>query len=160
MLRSIGKQSGKSVESAWVLVATGCIVAAGTQNNPSCWPGGVNVHSHLVHGSLGTCKSANQTASHLHHLHLRLPTTVPTWFQAKSHHGWISRCVSRKPCSRQWTVTSDRNSAKQMIKTGHSLVLKWNSVQPFLQGSVAEWLACWTQAQKGPGSNRSRDAVG
>ena len=22
-------------------------------------------------------------------------------------------------------------------------------------GSVAEWLACWTQAQKGPGSNRS-----
>jgi len=27
-------------------------------------------------------------------------------------------------------------------------------------GSVAEWLACWTQAQKGPGSNRRRDAVG
>ena len=26
---------------------------------------------------------------------------------------------------------------------------------------VAEWLACWTEAQKGPGcSNRSRDAVG
>ena len=24
----------------------------------------------------------------------------------------------------------------------------------------AEWLACWTQAQKGPGSNRSRDAIG
>jgi len=27
-------------------------------------------------------------------------------------------------------------------------------------GSVAEWLACWTQALKGSGSNRSRDAVG
>jgi len=27
-------------------------------------------------------------------------------------------------------------------------------------GSVAEWLACWAQAQKGPGSNRNRDAVG
>ena len=27
-------------------------------------------------------------------------------------------------------------------------------------GSVAEWLASWTQAQKGLGSNRSRDAVG
>jgi len=25
---------------------------------------------------------------------------------------------------------------------------------------VAEWLACWTQAQKGLGSNRSRDAAG
>jgi len=32
---------------------------------------------------------------------------------------------------------------------------------PWLHGgSVAEWLACWTQAQKGPGSNRSRDAAG
>ena len=27
-------------------------------------------------------------------------------------------------------------------------------------GSVAEWLACWTQAQKGPGSNRNHDAAG
>jgi len=27
-------------------------------------------------------------------------------------------------------------------------------------GSVAEWLVCWTQAQKGPGSTRGRDAVG
>jgi len=26
-------------------------------------------------------------------------------------------------------------------------------------GLVSEWLACWTQAQKSPGSNRSRDAV-
>ena len=26
-------------------------------------------------------------------------------------------------------------------------------------GSVAEWLACWTQTQKSPCSNRSRDAV-
>jgi len=26
-------------------------------------------------------------------------------------------------------------------------------------GSVAEWLACWTEAQKGLGSNHSRDAV-
>ena len=29
-----------------------------------------------------------------------------------------------------------------------------------LAGSVTEWLACWTRAQKDPGSNRSRDAVG
>ena len=34
-----------------------------------------------------------------------------------------------------------------------ALVLPWG-------GSVAEWLPCWTQAQKGPGSNRSCDAVG
>ena len=29
-------------------------------------------------------------------------------------------------------------------------------IAPFpIGGSLAEWLACWTQAQKGPGSNRS-----
>ena len=27
-----------------------------------------------------------------------------------------------------------------------------------IAGSVAVWLACWAQAQKGPGSHRSRDA--
>jgi len=27
-------------------------------------------------------------------------------------------------------------------------------------GSVAEWLVCWTQAQEGLGSNRSRNVVG
>ena len=31
---------------------------------------------------------------------------------------------------------------------------------PSQGGSVAEWLACWTQAQKGLGSNRSRDVSG
>jgi len=32
--------------------------------------------------------------------------------------------------------------------------------QRSMGGSVAEWLACRTQAQKGRGSNRSRDTVG
>jgi len=47
-----------------------------------------------------------------------------------------------------------------------SAFLLEHAVQPtrrlrlYTGGSVAEWLACWTQAQKGPGSNRSRDAVG
>ena len=26
-------------------------------------------------------------------------------------------------------------------------------------GTVARWLVCWTQAQKGPGSNRSHDVI-
>jgi len=33
-------------------------------------------------------------------------------------------------------------------------------IQKLNGGSVAQWLACWTRARKGPGSNRSRDAVG
>ena len=39
-------------------------------------------------------------------------------------------------------------------------VLTRTCVSTLMGGSVAEWLACWTQAQKGPGSNRSRYAVG
>ena len=36
---------------------------------------------------------------------------------------------------------------------------KFQPVHDNMGGSVAEWLACWTQAQKGLGSNRRRDAV-
>ena len=36
----------------------------------------------------------------------------------------------------------------------------FNNALTFYGGSVAVWLACWTQAQWGLGSNRSRDAVG
>jgi len=47
----------------------------------------------------------------------------------------------------------------QCHKVGVSISLY--AVRPISRGgSVAEWLACWTQALKGPGSNRSRDAVG
>jgi len=34
------------------------------------------------------------------------------------------------------------------------------SVVVAVGGSVAEWLACWTEVQKGPSSNHSCDAVG
>jgi len=46
------------------------------------------------------------------------------------------------------------------------LILVFNTVTVVISNSigagcsVVEWLACWTQAQKGPGSNRSRAAVG
>ena len=42
----------------------------------------------------------------------------------------------------------------------HILMALFYRILGILGGSVAEWLACWTQVQKGPGSNRSRDAVG
>jgi len=37
---------------------------------------------------------------------------------------------------------------------------QYQSGGQLVDGSVAEWLACWTQAHMGPGSNRSLDAVG
>ena len=39
-------------------------------------------------------------------------------------------------------------------------VLHLQSITAMQGGSVAEWLACWTQAQTGLDSNRSRDDVG
>ena len=40
------------------------------------------------------------------------------------------------------------------------VLLKIKVYTAWIQPQVAEWLACWTQVLKGPGSNRSRDAVG
>jgi len=57
-------------------------------------------------------------------------------------------------------------TSRSSVKTAErmELVSAWelSSTYPILWcGSVAEWLACsWTQVQKGPGSDRSRDAVG
>ena len=53
---------------------------------------------------------------------------------------------------------SARSQAGQ--RAGVCILSAFTSTWHFMGGSVAEWLACWTQAQKGPGSNRSRDAVG
>ena len=41
-----------------------------------------------------------------------------------------------------------------------SLLLILHMYYDLRGGLVAEWLVCWTQVQKGMGSNRSRDAVG
>jgi len=48
-----------------------------------------------------------------------------------------------------YVADDQRRSAAARI----ALQVTW-SVRIFMGGSVAEWLACWTQAQKGPGSNR------
>jgi len=55
---------------------------------------------------------------------------------------------------------------KSQIPHASTFSNQWFFIEKFFKchsdwgGSVAEWLACWTQAQKGPGSNRSRNAVG
>ena len=53
----------------------------------------------------------------------------------------LTICTHTRQVSRHCAVTAN--------------LLHWSSAG----GSVAEWLACWTQAQKGLGSNCSRDAV-
>jgi len=53
-------------------------------------------------------------------------------------------------------MLSALDSACVCFKVSVSAVFCFDILQG---GSVAEWLACWTQAQKGPGSNSSRNAV-
>jgi len=55
------------------------------------------------------------------------------------------------------TSAALRSCSSRQRKSAENL---YTNRRSSVSGSVAEWLACWTQAQKGPGSNRSRDAVG
>ena len=52
---------------------------------------------------------------------------------------------------------NSRNKKIQDQKASTSFLIVYVHTQG---GSVAEWLVCWTEAQKGQGSNRSREAVG
>jgi len=53
------------------------------------------------------------------------------------------------------------SSSSGWVRTVHIVVSKIFPVYVVKgAGSVAEWLPCWSQAQKGPGSNRSRNTVG
>ena len=52
------------------------------------------------------------------------------------------------------------STGKGAVKRARACVCVCNSNNTFtLGGLVAGWFAYWTQAQKGLGSNRSRDAV-
>ena len=55
---------------------------------------------------------------------------------------------------------NDTKAATLLLQNAHNADKASDKVIHLWGGSVAEWLACWTQAQKGPGSNRNRDAVG
>jgi len=59
----------------------------------------------------------------------------------------INYIVLRVYMNRKVSATINRNCFPKMKNVSYG-------------GSVAEWLACWTQAQKGLGSKRIRDAVG
>ena len=61
--------------------------------------------------------------------------------------------------ARRHAVTAASASARVVPATAHSAIRPAASAA-LTGGSVANWLVCWTQAQKGLGSNRSRDAVG
>ena len=61
--------------------------------------------------------------------------------------------------SNLWVETIRVPRAESCVRQAE-LLYYYHSCNSKRGGSVAEWLACWTQAQKGLGSNRSSDAVG
>ena len=62
--------------------------------------------------------------------------------------------VMSQTCARNLTVPVTAISSRAAVRRPCTVA---GFILP--DGSVAEWLACWTQAQKGLGSNRSHDAV-
>jgi len=84
-----------------------------------------------------------------------------------THVQWLSIILSvgHKPCITAepiqvlleiWTCGNPRSHVLGRFRTGKGT---FGAHTQYLGGSVAEWLVCWTQAQKVPGSNRSHDAV-
>ena len=69
--------------------------------------------------------------------------------------------ASERPQTRRKLIANGRKRSETVILAvslaARAAPCRLNYTE--LVGSVAERLACWTQAQKGPGSNRSRDAV-
>jgi len=135
-----------------------------------CW-NSVNVEKKLTMASKWTSKTMTNTLQYIDHLipclilpvyHKLLKSTgfallkyfwgsvnIVLTKKNKLLQYWQRKtALLRLPTESAWY--NDRMPDIPYIYHGH---LPWG-------GSVAEWLACWTQAQKGPGSNRSRDAVG
>ena len=82
---------------------------------------------------------------------------------------WCTKCIvilfislSRIHCR---TAVGQKQAVSEVTYFCAELGVKYLLNQEFTAalfygGSVAQGLACWTQAQKGPGSNCSRDAAG
>jgi len=103
------------------------------------------------------------------------PTGVSSWRRSRSATPAGTRAVpatgsdsrprpeptSMSPVSCLRTVTfSDRASREGTAIGRVRPPVGFRSLFWTKGGWVAEWIACWTQAQEGLGSNRSRDAVG
>jgi len=72
----------------------------------------------------------------------------------------MSNIGGRDPCNRCGVDAYATHYVMLYSQNGDSFV-SVDSVTLLHPGWLGNrWLACWTQAQKGPGSNRSRDAVG
>jgi len=68
-------------------------------------------------------------------------------------------CNTHEQCSPSgllWCDTSSVSTGECKARYLYHHRHIYSGYHTTMSGSVAKWLACWTQAQKGPGSNRSR----
>ena len=77
-----------------------------------------------------------------------------TWAEQQRERGWGGKRGEFTPSPRSLPTF------QPWLPSTSSFVLSDSTLHSPQVGSVAEWLACWTQAQKSRSSNRSRDAVG
>jgi len=82
----------------------------------------------------------------------KLIDTIPEGPQY--HHTWTSSPIH------VFNTTGSTHLLRQVSVRNVSTRPSYVHVCSPVNGSLAEGLACWNQAQKGLGSNRSRDAVG
>ena len=82
----------------------------------------------------------------------KLIDTIPEGPQY--HHTWTSSPIH------VFNTTGSTHLLRQVSVRNVSTRSSYVHVCSPVNGSLAEGLACWNQAQKGLGSNRSRDAVG
>jgi len=87
--------------------------------------------------------------------HRSTAATAAGGFAAKRRAGRIDTLI----CGRRRSA-ANAGSVMLSAEEGADLLVYPVNASATTGGSIAEWLACWTQAQKGLGSNRSRDAVG
>jgi len=146
-----------------------------------CWCGYLSgARCRLAYGP------ADATATHCLLLQQKSRLVLPFWYRLTwvvpdngPLNGWVCVCVcvcvpsrtagslsltfsATKTTRRYHAASLWRQSPTSDTTVSQSLSLTLSSQIPPIRfiASVAEWLACWTQAQKVPGSNRSRDTVG
>ena len=133
---------------------------AGTRKVKPIW---ILLKQETVSGS-GTSKSAPHsrqiTMPATHHSVFYRPDALPAAQPTASKH-WR---LHQQQQTKYRTSISPLQIMEQSRPAHHTrlyITIKILSVhRQIVGGSVAEWSACWTQAQKGQGSNSSRDAVG
>ena len=120
--------------------------------------------------SFNVSRSTQQVALHSHCPTQPNKTVLPRHFGSVNWK-WLGSCLdcyrlnSDRPTqqdSSRWAVWNAiiRLQIRPLCPIGLPVWRRYYKSTSGCGGSVAEWLACWTQVQYGPGSNRSWGAVG